>query len=252
MPGEPAAFVIVGMMALFGGIAHAPLAVMLMVAEMTGNLSLLAPAMIAVAVSTALAGDETIYRSQLRDRASSPFHRLRLSFPMLSALLVRDAMVPWRPTPGDEATTARELVLDASEPLDVALARLADAGASWAPVRRDGELVGRITVRDMVAAYRTALQRSVRRAAALPASASLFEARLAAASPLAGRTLSEAKLPRDTLVVAVTRAGTPIFPHASTRLEADDLLTIITSPATEHGLQELLGEAPAGRTGAPG
>lgn len=46
LPNTPAPFVIVGMMALFGGIAHAPLAVMLMVAEMTGNLSMLAPAMI--------------------------------------------------------------------------------------------------------------------------------------------------------------------------------------------------------------
>jgi CIC family chloride channel protein len=50
------------MMALFGGIAHAPLAVMLMVAEMTGNLSMLAPAMIAVGLSTALVGDNTINR----------------------------------------------------------------------------------------------------------------------------------------------------------------------------------------------
>ena len=51
VPDTPAPFVIVGMMALFGGIAHAPLAVMLMVAEMTGNLSMLAPAMIAVGIS---------------------------------------------------------------------------------------------------------------------------------------------------------------------------------------------------------
>src|SRR6478609_8327493 len=36
MPGSAAPFVIVGMMALFGSIAHAPFAVMLMVAEMTG------------------------------------------------------------------------------------------------------------------------------------------------------------------------------------------------------------------------
>ena len=72
MPQQPTAFVIIGMMALFGGIAHAPLAVMLMVAEMTGNLSLLAPAMVAVAVSTALVGDNTIYHSQLRDRSASP------------------------------------------------------------------------------------------------------------------------------------------------------------------------------------
>lgn len=92
MPAEPASFVIIGMMALFGGIAHAPLAVMLMVAEMTGNLSLLAPAMLAVAISTAVVGDNTIYKSQLRTRADSPAHRVKLSFPLLSSLLVRDAM----------------------------------------------------------------------------------------------------------------------------------------------------------------
>ncbi len=96
-PASPAPFVIVGMMALFGGIAHAPLAVMLMVAEMTGNLSLLAPAMIAVAVSSALVGDNTIYRSQIPNRASSPFHRVRFSFPLLSSLLVRDAQIPTGP-----------------------------------------------------------------------------------------------------------------------------------------------------------
>ena len=69
MSTDPASYVIIGMMALFGGIAHAPLAVMLMVAEMTGNLSLLAPAMVAVAISTALVGNNTIYRSRLPTRA---------------------------------------------------------------------------------------------------------------------------------------------------------------------------------------
>ena len=92
MPADPAPFVMIGMMSLFGGIAHAPLAVMLMVAEMTGNLSMLAPAMLAVAISTAVVGDHTIYKSQLRTRADSPAHRVRLSFPLLSSLFVRDAM----------------------------------------------------------------------------------------------------------------------------------------------------------------
>ncbi len=94
MPATPAPFVIVGMMALFGGIAHAPMAVMLMVAEMTGNLSLLAPAMIALGLSTLIAGDETIYTAQLANRAESPAHRYRFSFPLLSTLPVRRAMVP--------------------------------------------------------------------------------------------------------------------------------------------------------------
>ncbi|WP_316669879.1 chloride channel protein [uncultured Propionibacterium sp.] len=65
---SPAPYVIVGMIACFGSIAHAPLGVMLMVAEMTGNLSLLAPAMIAVAVATLVAGDRSIYVNQLEDR----------------------------------------------------------------------------------------------------------------------------------------------------------------------------------------
>jgi H+/Cl- antiporter ClcA len=98
MPQTPAPFVIVGMMALFGGIAHAPLAVMLMVAEMTGNLSMLAPAMVAVGVSTALVGDNTIYRSQLANRARAPAHQVQFAFPLLSSLLVRDAMTPPRAT----------------------------------------------------------------------------------------------------------------------------------------------------------
>ncbi|HEU5228168.1 MAG TPA: chloride channel protein [Ktedonobacteraceae bacterium] len=92
VPDTPAPFVIVGMMALFGGIAHAPLAVMLMVAEMTGNLSLLAPAMIAVGISAIVIGNATIYTSQVDSRADSPAHRLQLSFPLLSTLSVHHAM----------------------------------------------------------------------------------------------------------------------------------------------------------------
>ena len=94
VPATPAPFVIVGMMALFGGIAHAPLAVMLMVAEMTGNLSMLAPAMIAVGVSSLIVGNHTIYTSQVSTRADSPAHRLQFSFPLLSTLTVRQAMTP--------------------------------------------------------------------------------------------------------------------------------------------------------------
>jgi CIC family chloride channel protein len=112
VPAEPAPFVIVGMMALFGSIAHAPLAVMLMVAEMTGNLALLAPAMVAVGIATLLVGDETIYRSQLRSRTDSPAHRFRYSFPLLASLPVRDAMipVPQPPTPASSVEAAAALL----------------------------------------------------------------------------------------------------------------------------------------------
>jgi CIC family chloride channel protein len=45
-----ASFVIVGMMAFLGAVGHVPLAVMVMIAEITGSYQLLAPAMIAVGV----------------------------------------------------------------------------------------------------------------------------------------------------------------------------------------------------------
>ncbi|HYY07920.1 MAG TPA: chloride channel protein, partial [Actinomycetota bacterium] len=61
VPHDPAPFVVVGMIACFGSIAHAPLAVMLMVAEMTGSLELLAPAMVALGIATLVVGDHTIY-----------------------------------------------------------------------------------------------------------------------------------------------------------------------------------------------
>src|SRR6266566_4623990 len=71
-----------------------PLAVMLMVAEMTGNLSMLAPAMIAVGIASIIVGDVSIYTGQVGSRADSPAHRLQLSFPLLSTLAVRQAMKP--------------------------------------------------------------------------------------------------------------------------------------------------------------
>ncbi|ACU53977.1 Chloride channel core [Acidimicrobium ferrooxidans DSM 10331] len=67
---DASAFVVVGMMAMFGGISRAPIAVMLMVAEMTGTIALLGPAMIAVAIAWLIvkAVDDSIYRSQLPTR----------------------------------------------------------------------------------------------------------------------------------------------------------------------------------------
>ncbi|HEY2594203.1 MAG TPA: TrkA C-terminal domain-containing protein, partial [Chloroflexota bacterium] len=127
MPQTPAPFVIVGMMALFGGIAHAPLAVMLMVAEMTGNLSMLAPAMVAVGVATALVGDTTIYRSQLPNRASSPTHRVHFAYPLLSSLQVHDAMGP-NPAPLRTRASVRDAIRLLAEQAATVLAVVDERG----------------------------------------------------------------------------------------------------------------------------
>jgi CIC family chloride channel protein len=240
LPASPAPFVIVGMIALFGGIAHAPLAMLLMVGEMTGNLSLLAPAMIAVALSTALVGDATIYRSQLPDRGSAPAHRVRLSFPLLSSLRVRDAMAPAPSVVAAPDGSAPALALSPDEGLVEALEQLSETGASAATVIEGDRVVGRLNTRDIVAAYKGALSRGVLRTRRLGPESELLEARLDAASTLTGKTLREIVFPADTLVVSISRDGETLFPRGDTRLEAGDRVMLLTDRRGEAAVKTFL------------
>ena len=239
MPHSPAPFVIIGMMAMFGGIAHAPLAVMLMVAEMTGNLSLLAPAMVAVAVSTALVGNRTIYRSQLPSRADAPAHRLRLSFPLLSSLRVHDVMQPIAPQPVNEESDG--IAISPNTALPEALERLMEARSSEADVIEGSATIGRLTVRDALSTYRRWEALSARRVSALPSSTIMIEATLHPDSPLCGQRIDAAGLPSPTLITSIVRNGSPIFPIASTTLEAGDRLTVLSTPEREPAVLVALG-----------
>jgi CIC family chloride channel protein len=93
---DPAPYVVVGMMSCFGSISRAPLAVMLMVAEMTGTLTLIVPAMVAVGLATLIVRrtDDTIYRSQVESRADSPAHRILAGLPLLASMRASQAMAP--------------------------------------------------------------------------------------------------------------------------------------------------------------
>lgn len=77
IPSGPGVFVVVGMMACFGSVAHAPLAVMIMVAEMTGSFSVLPGAMITVGVAYLIItrSNVSIYRSQRLNRESAEAER---------------------------------------------------------------------------------------------------------------------------------------------------------------------------------
>ena len=57
-------FVIIGMIAVFGGVSHAPAAVLLMVLEMTGSFALAIPAVLAVTATSILLKDHTIFQEQ--------------------------------------------------------------------------------------------------------------------------------------------------------------------------------------------
>jgi len=124
MGHDPAPYVIVGMMSCFGGISRAPLAVMLMVAEMTGSLSILTPAMIGVGISWLIVRhfDDTMYRSQLKSRSDAPTQRLLAGLPLLAAIPVTRAMA--EPT----------LVVTDASSADSVKRALDQSGLSGAPV----------------------------------------------------------------------------------------------------------------------
>ena len=93
VPADPAPFVVLGMMTLFGGIAKAPLAIMIMVSEMTGNYSLLIPSMVSVVIAYFVTGNSYIYENQVNTRAESPAHQAEYSVPLLEKIRIADAMV---------------------------------------------------------------------------------------------------------------------------------------------------------------
>jgi predicted transcriptional regulator len=144
-----------------------------------------------------------------------------------------------------ESAMASPVTLAPDDTLDAALGKLVESGMSWLPVVERGRLVGRVTVRGILHTYKSTLQRSVRRAATLPHDTSLFEARLVASSSLVGRTLADAGLPPDVLVVSITRDGETLFPRASTRIEADDVLMITTHRTKEAAVRVFLEGGPS-------
>jgi CIC family chloride channel protein len=108
-----APFVVIGMMALFAGVGRVPIAVILMVSEMTGTLQLIVPSMVAVVISYYLVGPRySIYKSQVLTRADSPAHRGEYSVPVMSRLKVGDAANEAVKTlkPGDTVEQAFELM----------------------------------------------------------------------------------------------------------------------------------------------
>jgi len=135
----PAPLVIVGMMALFAGVGRVPIAVILMVSEMTGTLTLLAPSMVAVVISYYVTGPKyTIYRSQVLNRASSPAHTGEYSVPLLTRISVVDAMntnVVWM-SPEDTVENAYQTMLN--------------KGFRGIPVVASEKVVGIVTLSDLI------------------------------------------------------------------------------------------------------
>ncbi|WP_102419077.1 chloride channel protein [Mycobacterium sp. 4858] len=77
VPHDPGIFVVVGMMTCFGSVARAPLAIMIMVAEMTGSFSVVPGAILSVGIAALLMSrtNVTIYESQRLNRDTAAAER---------------------------------------------------------------------------------------------------------------------------------------------------------------------------------
>jgi len=113
-------------------------------------------------------------------------------------------------------------------------------GMSEAIVVDQQQAIGRLSTRDIVAAYKTALARGVRRTKRLGTESELLEAQLDAASPLVGKSLQEIVFPADTLVISIAREGETLFPRGSTLLAAGDRILLVTDRRGEAAVQAFL------------
>ena len=65
------AFVVVGMCSFFAGVAHAPIAAIIMVCEMTGGYALLAPLMLVSVLAITMSQKWSIYEKQVKNKFHS-------------------------------------------------------------------------------------------------------------------------------------------------------------------------------------
>ena len=94
---DPGAFALVGMGVFYGGIAHVPLAALVLVCELAGNYDLLVPLMLAQGIAFVALRNRALYSAQVPTQLDSPVHRDALLIDVLRAVPVKDLMTSGRP-----------------------------------------------------------------------------------------------------------------------------------------------------------
>jgi len=132
-------FVIVGMISLFGAVANAPIAVLIMVVEMVGSVTILVPAMAAVAISNLLTGEYTIFQQQVPTKAQSGAHRGEYDRATLEQIRVFNAMIPLSDvitlSPTDDSMSVMDCIINTDH--------------SGFPVVDKNQLIGIVTNQDV-------------------------------------------------------------------------------------------------------
>jgi CIC family chloride channel protein len=90
---DPGAFALVGMGTFYGGLAHVPIASLVMVCELAGSYDLLVPLMFAEGIAFVALRDRSLYHSQVPTRRESAAHRDDLITDVLRGVSVGEVMI---------------------------------------------------------------------------------------------------------------------------------------------------------------
>jgi CIC family chloride channel protein len=135
---QPAIYAVVGMAGFFAGCAHAPISTIVMVSELTGDYSLLAPTMWVSTLCFILCRRWTLYEKQLPTRLDSPAHRGDFLVDVLEGIKIKD--VPWK---------VRQTVPEGTSLEDI-MHLLAESRQHYFPVvDNDGRFVGIFSTDDV-------------------------------------------------------------------------------------------------------
>lgn len=134
---QPGAFALVGMGAFYGGIAHVPLAALVLVCELAGNYDLLVPLMLTQGIAFVALRKRALYESQVATLRESPVHRDTLMLSVLQTLRVADVVgARARPVCFSPGTSLAEMMEQASN---------ASSQELFPVVSAEGRLVGLVT-----------------------------------------------------------------------------------------------------------
>jgi len=91
-----ASFMVIGMGAFYAGIAHAPIAGIIMIIEMSGNYTLLPPIIIVSIFTFLLSRRISFYKNQVDNRFKSPAHSYNMRSDVLEASMLKDQFPEFR------------------------------------------------------------------------------------------------------------------------------------------------------------
>jgi len=134
---QPGAFALVGMGAFYGGVAHVPLAALVLVCELAGNYDLLVPLMLTQGIAFVALRKRALYEAQVSTPRESPVHRDTLLLSVLQTLRVSDVV----------NSAVPPVCFAPGTPLSVMLERASLAGSQelFPVVSDEGRLVGLVT-----------------------------------------------------------------------------------------------------------